>query len=168
MRRVVPRLKSIEFGKAKLDLDDLLCRDYDSIAEAAQSLPAAIAWVVECRAYMVERVDLKKRQYDEEVAQTYFALKGGAFEAQGYGPKPTEIALKHAIVLNPNVKAAAQDLEDAKYHLNLYSGQLQALQSKLELVRSSEATRRRLIEPTYDERQLEQMSAQENENPEED
>jgi hypothetical protein len=151
MNPPVPRLKNIRVGDAVLDLDRLLNADYDNVSEASEKLPAAISWLVYQRALMVEQVALCDRQEDQTKAEVYFALKGGGFESAGYGSKPTDTAIKMAMLLDPGVKAAGERMAKFQRYLALYTGQIDALKAKLELVRTSEATRRRLIETPTDE-----------------
>ena len=151
MRQLVPKLRDIKIGNEVLRLEELLNADYDNVAEAALQIPAAIAWLSWKRGVQYKRVEEYKRRHKEAQAETYFALKNGQFEALGYGSKPTEAALSQAILLDDSVKAAAELLEEAHRLFQIYAGQLDALQGKLEMVRTSEATRRRLIEGIPDE-----------------
>jgi len=158
MNPPVPRLKNIRVGDAVIDLDRLLNADYDNVNEASEKLPAAISWLVYQRAMMVEQVALADRKEEQTKAEVYFALKNGGFESAGYGSKPTDTAVKLAVLLDDSVKLAGQSMARFQRHLALYSGQIEALKAKLELVRTSEATRRRLINETPTDESIERMA----------
>mgnify|MGYP001614093028 CR=1 FL=1 len=156
----VPRLKNLRIGNEVLDLDRLLNADYENVAEASEKLPAAISWLSYQRAAMTEQVMLFDRREEQAKAEAYFALKNGEFEARGHGIKPTDAALKMAVLLDPAVIQSGKDFARYKRHLALYSGQIEALRSKLELVRTSEATRRRLIDPADEDQELRTLTHQ--------
>lgn len=145
MQHPVPKLKDLKISGETLYLEYLLNCDFDNVAEAAQSLPAAICWLGTQRGVQYQRVEACKRYVKEAEARAYFSLKGGQFEAQGYGTKPTEVAIKHAVSLDEDVQTASVTLEKAQRFLIVYTTQIDALRGKLEMTRTSEATRRRLI-----------------------
>jgi hypothetical protein len=89
---------------------------------------------------------LKKSEIKRLQATAYFDLRNGGFEREGYTGKPTAEALERAVDLNPNVQKA----EDEFAVLSGWHGRLvnlmTSLQSKLDLTRSVESTRRKLVE----------------------
>jgi hypothetical protein len=147
---VVPKLANIKVGQDTLDLDYLLNTDFEDVREASEQLPAAIAWLGYNRGYAYERLTIAEQEWNEAEARVYFELRGGGFVEKGYGEKMTEEALKKAVVLDESVGQAALAYASAKRWLEVYNSTIEALMAKLDLVRTSEATRRRLIEVPLD------------------
>lgn len=143
---VVPKLADIKVGDNSLDLDHLLNSEFEDVREASEQLPAAIAWLGYNRGYAHEQLTIKEQEWNEAEARAYFELRNGGFLERGYGDKMTEESLKKGVYLDPQVKAAALAYAEAKRWLEVYNSTIEALMAKLDLVRTSEATRRRLIE----------------------
>jgi len=143
---IVPKLKNIKIGNETLDLDSLLNSEFEDVREASEQLPAAIAWLGFHRGYAYERLTIAEQEWNEAEARVYFDLRNGAFVERGYGDKMTEEALKKAVLLDESVSQAAVEYASAKRWLEVYNSTIEALVAKLDLVRTSEATRRRLIE----------------------
>lgn len=142
----LPKIPPIELGDHKLDVEHYVRKEYLDIADAAVELPSVIEWLNWQTQVHIERKMTTKAALEREEAQVYFDLKGGGFERNGYGHKATEESLKRAIDLDEKVIQLKEDL--AIYTAlveRLYRVQ-QSLQFKLELVRSSEATRRALVQ----------------------
>ena len=152
MKEIVPNLKSFTVGTETLDLNYLLNAPYEDIGEAAEKIPAAIGWLGYHRGLALERLIVSEQVWKKVEAQQYFRLKNGGFTAEGLVDKPTEEALKKAILLTPEVTAACDDYAKRKRHAEWLSASIDALQAKLELVRSSEATRRMEHEPDRNRR----------------
>ena len=150
MSHARPKLGKIHLDDFDLDLDAILYASYEDISEAAEELPPIIEWINAQLQGITEQRIVKKQTIRELEAKVYFDLKNGAFEREGYADKMTETAVDKAINLNEKVQAAwreyatlvgwEQRLENLRFSLN----------AKLDLVRSSEATRRRLIETDKD------------------
>lgn len=147
MPEEIPKLKSFKVGAEVLDLDYLLNAPYEDIGEAAERIPAAIGWMGYHRALAVERLIVSEQEWKIAEARQYFELKNGGFASGGFGDKPTEEALKRALLLTEPVKLACDDYAKRKRHVEWISASIDALKAKLELVRSSEATRRMEHEP---------------------
>ena len=151
MKHVPPKLGPIRYGDFSLDLEYYLGGDYVDIIRVASELPAAIEWVNAALQDWTERKIIAKQFVEQVEATVYFELKNGGFEAKGYAGKPSEDAVKHAIQLDERVTEAHR-----KYAVlyawvqRLYNVQ-GSLQARLDLVRSSEATRRRLTEDPTEE-----------------
>lgn len=143
---VVPKLKNIKIGTDALDLDYLLNSEFEDVREAAEQLPAAIGWLGFHRGYAYERLIIAEQEWNETEARVYFELRNGGFAEKGYGDKMTEEALKKAVLLDESVSQAAAEYASAKRWLEVFNSTIEALVAKLDLVRTSEATRRRLIE----------------------
>ena len=143
---VVPKLKNIKVGNETLDIDYLLNSEFEDVREASEQLPAAIAWLGFHRGYSYERLTIAEQEWNETEARVYFELRNGGFIEKGYGDKMTEEALKKAVLLDQSVSQAAVEYASAKRWLEVYNSVIEAIIAKLDLVRTSEATRRRLIE----------------------
>lgn len=143
----VPVLKSYTVGDETADLTAILCAPYEDIGEAVEALPGWIGWFGYQRGVAVERMLKADFAWKQAEATQYFELKNGAFVTQGFGDKPTEAALEHAVVLTPQVKAAADEYAKCKRNVDWISSTIEALKTKFELVRSGEATRRMEHEP---------------------
>ena len=144
MKEIVPNLKALVTPSGeRLDIHLLLQAPYEDISEAADQIPAAIGWLGYQRAMMTQRLILAEQAWKKAEAKQYFEMKSGGFVDQGWGEKqPSEEALKRVILLTPQVDKACAEFALLKKHFEWISSSINALQAKLELVRSSEATRR--------------------------
>ena len=142
----LPEPDAIELDGFKLDVSHFLSKDYDDIATASIELPAIIEWV-NCKLQSIlEQKMLKSDEIDELEAKTYFYMVNGGWEDLGYAGKKTSHAIGLSIKLDTKVKAAKTDLAVISgWYLRL-SNVMSSLQAKLELVRSAEATRRRIFD----------------------
>jgi hypothetical protein len=129
-----------------LDLDYYCSQEYTDIVQAAREMPAAIEWVNSLHQTMYEEKLNLETMLAEQRAKVFFDLRKGNFTEE-YGGKPTEKALTYAIDLNDEVQDLERKLNVAKGWVKRLGGVQITLMTKLDLIRSSEATRRRLIEP---------------------
>lgn len=141
----IPRVRTIKFGNEELDLDTLLKTDYQDIRQASEELPAAIGWLEWQRACLVERAQTAELAWEAAEAQAYFDVKSGKY-AEFFQGKLTDKAIDHAIKLVPEVEQACKRHAETKKWLSSCTGAIKALEAKMELVRTSEATRRRFQE----------------------
>lgn len=137
----LPKLEVLSIHDFELNIDYYLKNVYNDIFTASSELPAIIEWVNTCLQDYTEAKMEAKDSLEEAKATEYLALKGGGFLTK-YNYKPTEEAIASAVTVAPEVVAAK-----AKYRsLYAWVGRLHflisSLQSKLEMVRSSESTRR--------------------------
>lgn len=143
----IPRISPIEMGGAPLDVNYLLTTEFVDIREAASVLPPVIEWVNDnLQSYNEQRI-VKKQEIKEAEARAYLDLRGGLFSERGYG-KPTEAALEHAVALEESVGKAHREFATLSSWCNRLEHLMSALQMKMELTRSSEATRRLVEEHT--------------------
>lgn len=152
MRKPIPMLDALTLGEGKFKetapLKEIWEAEYDNVAEAAETLPGFIAWLAHHKGDAVEAVERNKRLYEEAEAEAYFELRAGGFETDGFAGKPTEEALKKAVMMKPMVRGAAEVYEKSLNLKEVINGVLIAIQAKLDLVRTTEATKRRIQEPT--------------------
>lgn len=145
MRPELPKLDPIILDGYKLDVQYFLCHEYSDIGEAAEELPAIIEWVNMQLQSVTEQMLQKKQEIKEVEAAAFFDLSNGKF-AENYESKMTAAALDRAVVLEPDVRKVHKDYA-ILYGWVKRLGNLQfSLQAKLDLTRSSEATRRRLAD----------------------
>jgi len=142
----IRRLEPFGPGQDSIDLAYYLSQDYVDIQQATAEMPAAIEWVNEMAQRMYEQRLNLATALAEERAKVFFDMRRGRLETD-YGGKPTEAALDHAIALNDEVQDLERQLNVAKGWVKRLAGVQLTLLTKLDLIRSSEATRRRLVEP---------------------
>jgi len=143
--RELPQLPPIDMGDDfKLDLSYYLTQSYDDIGQASSELPAVIEWVNMKLQEMVESRLIAKQRIKELEAEAYFDLKGGRF-AENYSDKMTETSLAMAVALDEKVKSAHRKHAVLAGWVERLSNLQGSLVAKLDLTRSSEATRRQLI-----------------------
>jgi hypothetical protein len=142
----VLELDSLTLGGQVIDLNYYFSQEYTEIGQASLELPNLIEWVNSQLQVMYEDKLNYEFQIKKAEARAYFDLKSGTY-TNLYGSKPTEKGLEHAVALDEEVESISLKLNGTSAWVRRL-GQLQtSLQTKLDLVRSSEATRRRLIEP---------------------
>lgn len=146
MKRPPQFVASLTLAGHTVDIQHYLSKPYDDIAEASLEIPALLAFLGQQRAWAVERVLRAEREWKKAEAKAYFDLREGQFVAKGFGPKMTEDALKRAVVLDEAVDAAGENYEKRKRMLDAFNETIAALKMKIDLVRSTETTRR-VLEP---------------------
>lgn len=144
MSEELPALGQIDLGEGveyKLNLDHWLAREYDDIGHAAAELPAIIEWVNAQLQTVTEAKIIKKHEIKEAEARAFFALRRGEFPDDG--GKKTDAAITHAIALDEEVMEVHRSFAILSAWSQRLSNLLFSLQAKLDLVRSTEATRRK-------------------------
>lgn len=142
----LPSIPPVVLDGFELDVQYYVQQEYADIQEAAVELPAIIEYLNWQTQIHIESKVSVEAKLERTEAKVYFDLKAGEFQRLGYGDKLTEESLKKAVALNDEVIAL-------KDEVGVYAGWVErlrnlqrSLQFKLELVRSSEATRRKLVE----------------------
>ena len=143
MSRQLPILKVICLGEYELDVNYYLKKEYGDIGEAAAELPAIIEWLNEQLQVMIESKELAKFKLKEREAAAFFDLKGGSFESQQFAGKMTDTAVEKAVDLQESVKEAVEELAVLQGWVSRLTNLLETFQVKFDLVRSTEATRRK-------------------------
>lgn len=138
-------LDPIELNGQTLDLNYYFSQDYLDIEQAAQELPAVIEWVNAQYHVIYEDMLTFKDELERAEARAFFDLKGGTY-AEKYGGRPTDKSLPHAVCLEETVQDIQKKYNNLRGWVRRLDSLQKSLQTKLELVRSSEATRRRLVE----------------------
>lgn len=149
MRRIceeIPAFERIKLTDFDFDLDYYLQHRYDEIGEASHELPIVLEYVSQKLQDLIEAKFIKKHRIKEAEGAAYFALKKGDFIRKGYGEKATDAAVEHAVALDENVIKAYQEFAVLSgWAMRLQNIQAN-LETKLNLLRTFEATRRKLIE----------------------
>ena len=138
------------FDGQKLDIQFYLEEEYADVSDAAREIPAVMEWLNELRQSYQEARDNLKEDLEVARARAYFDLKGtgeGNFEAN-YQCKATEEGLKRAVALDAESRKIQRQLSATSAMVGRLSGTLASLQAKVELIRSSEATRRTAFSET--------------------
>jgi hypothetical protein len=141
----IPKIKQLTLDGFTLDVDYFLTCEYDDISAAAAELPSVIEWINERLQSYQEMKLIKKAEVSEAEARAYFELTGPSennLESNYPGSKRTETALAHAIAIDPTVTEAKRELAVLTGWTGRLGGLMNSLQSRLDLLRSSEATRR--------------------------
>jgi hypothetical protein len=149
----LPVIKPIDTGDDyKLDIDYYLKHDYADIGEAAEKLPGIIEWLNEQRQIVKESMLRQKLRVRYLEAETSFVLKGGRFQELYPSEKITETAIGNAVQLDLQVGRAQEQLVVLIASVERLSTTILTLQIKLDMIRSTEATRRVLAqgEPSED------------------
>lgn len=141
----LPYLNKLSLDGYELDVSHYLTRVYDDISDAANELPAIVEWVNEQRQVYYEMKLIAKSEVDEAEAIAYFALTnvvGDNFDQNYPGAKRNDTSLGHAVAIDPAVKAAKRKFAVISGYVARLDGLMSSFQSRLDLLRSSEATRR--------------------------
>jgi hypothetical protein len=141
----LPKIPDIELDGYRFEVNYYVTKEYTDISQAAVELPSAIEWLNWQNQIAIESKMASKSNLERAEALAYFALKGGKFIEKGYGEKVTEDGLKRAVCLDETVIECADNLAVFTALVDRLTNIQRSLQFKLDLVRSSEATRRKLV-----------------------
>jgi len=151
----LPQTEKIQIGGVddfELDVDHYLRKEYGDIGEAALEIPAIIEWVNSKLQAIVERKHIVKHQIKEREAAAFFDLRDqSAFNAAGFPGKPTDSAVERAVCLQESVVESYSEFAVLNGWSMRLSNLIMELQLKMELTRSTEATRRNLIGNSQDD-----------------
>lgn len=139
-------LDVLELSGQAVDLNYYFTQDYDDIGQAAAELPNLVEWINGQLQVLYEDKLNCEQQLKAAEAAAYFDLKGGTYLTL-YGGKPTEKGLDHAVMLDEGVSTTWKKLNSLAAWCRRLQNLQNSLQTKLDLIRSSEATRRRLVDP---------------------
>lgn len=146
----LPKLDKLELGGYALDIDYFLKTDYQDTHAAAKELPAVIEWVNSELQIAIEKKILCKQQVKKAEGAAFLDLRGALWERRGYAGKQTEGAIEAAVHQEQTVVEAHENLAAWTGLVSRLSNTLLSLQAKLDLVRTSEATRRAMVEQDPD------------------
>jgi hypothetical protein len=129
-----------------LDLDQYFGHEYGDIGEASTELPAILEWVNSQLHVLTERKIIVKQEIKEAEARAFFDLKEGLFESQGLAGKTTDASVSMAVCLQPSVKDSYREYATLCGWSQRLQNLMNELQLKIDLIRSTEATRRKLTD----------------------
>ena len=142
----IPTVPAIELDGFRLDVAYFLRKDYEDIATASIELPAIIEWV-NCKLQALTEQRIRKEDSVKELeAEAWFWLQNGGWEDNNYAGRKNAHALLMGCKLDPKVKKARSELATLSGWTQRLYNVMTSLQAKLELVRSAEATRRRIFD----------------------
>jgi hypothetical protein len=149
----VPHIKAFKIGGEELDVDYFLKHDFDDIREASEVLPASMAWLGWQRAYFQEQLYMTEVALKSCRAKLYQHYKANGLESDGYAGKATEAAVEHAINSHPEMADIFAKIGKYTRIISNLMSYIFAFERKIELVRSGEATHRKVVdnEPLTDE-----------------
>ena len=142
---MVPQLGKLKLGDFSLDLDKYIKRDYEDISLASSELPSIMEWVSGNLQSLSEQKLLKNNEVKVSEAKAYFDLKNGGFIERGYQGRMTEEAIRHAVNLDEKVQKAVRELAILTAWVARLHNLQDTLQMKLDLIRSTEATKRKIF-----------------------
>lgn len=142
----LPKLDKVELGGFALDIDYFLKTDYQSAHAAAKEIPSVIEWINSELQIAIEKKIISKQQLKKAEGMAFLDLRGALWERRGYAGKPTETALEAAVHQEQSVIEATEMMAYWSGLTSRLSNTLISLQAKLDLVRTSEATRRAMAE----------------------
>lgn len=143
----LPHLDEVNLQGYKLNVDYYLKKDYDDIGTASEELPAIIEWInMMVQLYAEERL-IAKQEIKEVEAEAYFKImRDPEFEG-----KKTDAAVNRAVYLDEEVKKVHRRYARLVGWVSRLQNLQLSFQSKLDLVRSTESTRRAVFDTTPDD-----------------
>jgi len=144
-----PPLTNIQLGEFTLNLEHYLRKDYDDISLAVEEIPPVLEWINCELQSLTEQKLVKSQQIKEIESRVYFDLKGGRFSAlYDATAKMTESALEKAVTLDDRVQTSHREYAVLAGWCLRLSNLKDIFEIKLDLLRSSEATRRKIFQQT--------------------
>lgn len=139
----LPKLGTLQFNDYTLDLDYWMGMEFGDFSQAAHELPIISEWLNDLLQYYVATEIVEYRKVKQLEAETYFRLRNGDF-TRLYGDKMTEKALEYAVELDKDLIAAVESYATAKAWTVRLRNTISVLNAKLDMLRTSEATRRHI------------------------
>lgn len=140
-----PAISPIELGDFQLDINYYMTTDYQDGQSACRELPAIIEWVNGQLQLMLEQKIIAKQNIKKVEGDIWNSLNRGLWEELGYAEKKTEDNMKRAIARHEDVQKATSDFAWYASWCSRLSNTIISLQAKLDLVRTSESTRRAMM-----------------------
>jgi len=142
----LPKLDKMELGGYALDIDYFLKTDYQDAHAAAKEIPSVVEWINSQLQLAIESKINTKQQLKRAEAAAFLDLRGALWERRGYAGKQTDSAVDAAVQLEKSVIEATDTFAYWSGLVSRLVNTLLSLQAKLDLVRTSEATRRAMVE----------------------
>lgn len=140
-----PPVARIELGDFALDINYYLTTDYQDGQSACREIPAVIEYVNAQLQLMMEQKIIAKQNIKKVEGDIWNSLNRGLWEELGYEGKKTEDNMKRAIARHEDVVKAVSDYAWYASWCGRLANVIISLQAKLDLVRTSESTRRAMM-----------------------
>lgn len=140
---VLPELQKIDNDLIVLEPDFYFRKRYEDIVEAASELPLVLEYINESLQRASIAAFSKKRELTVIEAETYMKTRQGWDTT--YSDKMTEKAVEMAVAQNEDLNQAYEDYSVLKSYVNRLANMQENLRSKLDALRSVEATKRKMI-----------------------
>ena len=144
-----PSIKPIVLDGYTLDLQAILSRDYDDISVACVVLPQYAEWVNEQLHTMHESRAATDNELRIAKAEAYFKFRARGLDHYGVS-KVTEAAIEHAIELDSRVQELGSKMATLDGWCRRLARISETLIRQMDLIRSSEATRRKIFDQASD------------------
>lgn len=143
-RPKLPSIAPIVNDVIDLDPDYYFRKRYDDILEAASELPVVIEYINESLQRAAISATDAKRDLESMEAETYTRFRQEWNTL--YAEKMTEKALEMAVLQDKELAEVSRNYSVLKSYVTRLANMQENLRSKLDMLRSVEATRRKLIE----------------------
>ncbi len=145
MKENSPQIRPLKLGQDTVDLHHWLRKDYPDISEASEELPGIIEFInMELQGLVERRLNLKQA-IKRRAAELFLALRDPeTWEQSGYKGKSTEKALEMAVDMDEDREKLIREYSKITAWVGRLEGTLEAFQVKLDLVRTVEATKRKV------------------------
>ena len=138
----IPTIEPVTFEGQRLDIDFYLKHDYESIDTANQELPAIVEWLNSNLQWFVEEKHRLKQEIKRVEAEAYISLASGKFSELYPELKKTDASITRAVALDRGVNKVHERFARVMGWVVRIQNTLLAFQTKIDLVRSNEATNR--------------------------
>lgn len=140
----LPELAKIINNIIELDPDYYFRKRYEDITDAASELPVVIEYINESLQRASIAASDSKRDLQSLEAETYTRFRQEW--TQHFSEKMTEKALEMTVLQDKDLTEASRNYSVLKSYVTRLANMQDNLRSKLDMLRSVEATKRRLIE----------------------
>lgn len=139
----LPVLEKIENDIIVLNPEYFFKKRYEDVTEAANELPVVIEYINESLQRAAIAANDAKRDLAAMEAETYTALRQDW--STKFAEKMTEKALEMAVLQDKDLAEVARNYSVLKSYVSRLSNMQENLRMKLDMLRSVEATKRKLI-----------------------
>lgn len=141
-----PHADPVKIGDTRVDIDAFLTRDYGDIEEASEELPGLIEYINQEYQYAVEdKLNLRQEVKTRAAEIIRDIRQPGMWERLGFAGKLTEKGVEAAINLDEHYLTLTEKYHRMVGRCGRLANMMTILQVKLDLVRSVEATKRKLV-----------------------
>lgn len=142
-RPALPILEKIDNDIIVLDPEYFFKKRYEDVTEAAGELPVVIEYINESLQRASIAANDAKRDLASMEAETYTTLRQDW--SNRFAEKMTEKALEMSVLQDKDLSEASRNYSVLKSYVSRLSNMQENLRMKLDMLRSVEATKRKLI-----------------------